>query len=343
MKLSEFKYDLPEKHIAQYPPEIRGTTRLIVLYRKTETIEHSKYANLDEFLSEGDCVVLNDTKVIPARLFATGKENGKRVEIFLLKNINPDENVWEVMLGLGKRVKKENFLVLEDGKTEVEIVQHEHGKPRLLKFPQNTEEIIKNLGHTPLPPYIKREDTKEDVERYQTVFAKESGAVAAPTASLNFTDELIKKLEDKGVKIVYVTLHVGWDTFAPITEDDVEEHEIHSEWISVEEKDAKVINEVKNAGGKVLAVGTTASRVLETVANDDGTVRTYTGPTEIYIYPGYKFKCVDMMLTNFHAPGSTVLLMAATFAGKDFLFRGYEEAKENDYKFLSYGDSMLIK
>jgi len=342
MKLSEFQYDLPEKYIAQYPPEVRGTTRLIVLNRRNQSIEHSKYAQLDKYLNPGDCIVLNDTKVLPARLFASGKGNKKRVEIFLLKNINPTENIWEVIIGGARKVRDERYLVLEDEKTEVEIKQNEHGRPRLIKFPQNTEKLIIKLGHTPLPPYIKRKDTDEDVKRYQTIFAKEAGAVAAPTASLNFTEELIKKLENKGVKIVYITLHVGWDTFAPITEEDVEEHEIHSEWFSIEEEDAKVINEVRKAGRKVLTVGTTATRVLETVANDNGTVNAKTGESRIYIYPGYKFKCADMMLTNFHVPGSTVLLMTAAFAGKDFLFRAYEEAKKRNYKFLSYGDSMLI-
>ncbi len=342
MKVSDFDYNLPDKYIAQYPPEIRGTTNLFVVNRETGKFEHSKYYNLDEFLNPGDCVVLNDTKVIPARLFAYGKDNKKRVELFLLKNINPTEHIWEVMIGRGKRVQDEHHLVLEDGKTEVEIIQNEHGKPRLVKFPDQADKVIEQVGHTPLPPYIKREDTPEDVERYQTVFAREKGAVAAPTASLNFTDELIEKLLNKGVKIVYVTLHVGWDTFAPVTEDEVEEHDIHSEWFSIEEQDAEVINEVKKAGGRLLTVGTTATRVIETVANEDGTVNAFTGDSRIFIYPGYKFKAVDMLLTNFHAPKTTVLMLTAAFCGKDLLFKAYEEAKEKNYKFLSYGDSMLI-
>lgn len=343
MKLSDFDYDLPEKYIAQFPPEKRGTTNLLILDKKTGEIEHSKYFKLNEYLSPGDCVVLNDTKVIPARLFGKGKENGNRVEIFLLKNIDPQKNIWEVMFGGAKRIKGERYLILENGEIEVEIVQNEHGKPRLIKFPDNPEKILEKIGHTPLPPYIKREDTKEDVTRYQTVFAKEAGAVAAPTASLNFTEDLIERLKSKGVEIVYITLHVGWDTFAPITEEEIEDHEIHSEWFSVEKKDAEVINKTKKSGGKILSVGTTVTRVLETVANEDGTVRPFTGQSRIYIYPGYKFKCVDMMLTNFHAPKTTVLLMASAFAKKENLLNAYEVAKAKGYKFLSYGDSVLIK
>lgn len=343
MKVSDFNYNLPNEYIAQYPPEIRGTTNLFVVNRKTGEFEHSKYYNLDQYLNAGDCVVLNDTKVIPARLFAYGKQNQKRVELFLLKNINPTEHIWEVMIGGVNKIKNEDVLLLEDEKTEVEIIQNEHGKPRLIKLPDQADKVIEQIGHTPLPPYIKREDTKEDVDRYQTVFAKEKGAVAAPTASLNFTEELIKKLKEKGVKIVYVTLHVGWDTFAPVTEEEVEDHDIHSEWFSIEEQDAEIINNVKKAGRRILAVGTTATRVLETVANEDGTVKAFTGDSRLFIYPGYKFKVVDMLLTNFHVPKSTVLMLTATFCEKDLLFKAYEEAKEKNYKFLSYGDSMLIK
>lgn len=342
MKTIEFDYDLPEKYIAQYPPKVRGTTNLLVLNKETGEIRHSKYFKLDEFLDPGDCVVLNDTKVIPARLFATDLERRKRVELFLLKNINPTENVWEVLIGGARKVKNEQFLLLEDGKTQVEIIQNEHGKPRLIKFPKAAHKVIEDIGHTPLPPYIKRKATTEDTKRYQTIFAKIRGAVAAPTASLNFTENLIEKLKKKGVKIVYVTLHVGWDTFVPVKEKHIEEHEIHSEWFSLGKKDAEVINEVRRKGGKILAAGTTVTRVLETVSDQKGFVKTFTGESRLFIYPGYKFKCIDILLTNFHAPKTTVLLLATAFAGKNNLLKSYAEAKEKKYKFLSYGDSMLI-
>jgi len=342
MKTTDFNYDLPEKYIAQYPPKVRGTTNLLVLSKETGEIQHSNYSKLDEFLNPGDCVVLNDTKVIPARLFATDLEKRKRVELFLLKNINPAENVWEVLIGGAKKVRNEQFLLLEDGQTQVEIIQNKHGKPRLIRFPTSAEEVATKTGHIPLPPYIKREDTADDVKRYQTVFAKEAGAVAAPTASLNFTGDLIERLKKKNIKIVYVTLHVGWDTFVPIKEEHIEEHEIHSEWFSIEKKDAEIINRVRKNGGKIVAVGTTVTRVLETVSDENGYVEPFTGESRIFIYPGYKFKCVDILLTNFHAPETTVLLLTAAFSGKDNLLKAYKEAKENEYKFLSYGDSMLI-
>lgn len=342
MKISEFNYNLNKKFIAQFPPKIRGASKLLVLNKIEQTIYCSKYFRLPSFLNPGDCVVLNDTKVIPARLFAHDLSGKKRVEILLLKIFDARKNIWEVLIGGAKKIRNEKALYLLD-ETKINLVQNLYKKPILIQFPKNFKQILTKLGKTPLPPYIKRTPTEEDEKRYQTIVARKEGAVAAPTASLNFTENLIKKLKEKEIKIVYITLHTGFGTFAPVRERKIESHKMHSEWISIESECAKIINETKEAGGKIIAVGTTVARTLETVADENGFVKPFEGESDIFIYPGYNFKCVDALLTNFHAPKTTVLMLAAAFAGKDFLFKAYENAKENSFKFLSYGDSMLIK
>ncbi len=355
IKLSDFDYDLPKNLIAIYPPALRGTTRLLVLDRKNQKIFHKNYSDFVDFLSEGDVVVLNKTKVIYARIFAENEFGGK-VEIFyqnMKVSENPDPNRFRFFALLGGKVSYKNFSSnvektfsnLRVQNFEFKILKQVESSLFELEFSGSKDEffdLMKKEGHVPIPKYLKREDLEIDKERYQTVFAKISGSVAAPTASINITDEILEKLKKKKVKIVYVNLVVGWDTFKPIEEENILDHNMHSEEIEITKETAEIINNAKKENRKILGVGTTVMRVLESSSDENGILKEFFGTTKIFIFPPYKFKVANMMITNFHAPRTTVLIMASAFAGREFLLSAYEVAKKENYKFLSYGDSCLI-
>lgn len=345
MNISEFKYNLPEQLIAQYPPKKRGTTNLLILEKESGNMEDKKYFNIPEYIEEGDIVVLNETKVIDSRTYFL-TTNRKKVEVLFLEERG--EDTWYVLIGRAKYVKKKNILVNEDSEDiQIEILDRE-GNGFLIKFLKgNSEELFEKYGHTPLPPYMKRPDEQSDHERYNTVFSKLPGAVAAPTASLNLTSEILKDIEKRDAKVVKVELKVGWGTFAPIREENIEEHNIHEEYIHISNESAQSINEVILKGGRVWAFGTTVARTLESVAYEDNSsgkylVKEYQGKTSLYIYPGYKWKIIDCLVTNFHMPDSSLILLVSSFAGKENIKKAYKHAIDNEYKFLSYGDSMLI-
>jgi S-adenosylmethionine:tRNA ribosyltransferase-isomerase len=330
VKLSEFNYTLPKELIAQYPARKRDACRLMVLDRRDRSILHKTFDDLAGYFKEGDCLVLNDTRVIPARLFGKRKTGGK-VELFLLENKNP---ICEALVRPSARLKEGEKISLESG-AEAEVLNRgEIG--RFVKFDRPIEDILKS-GHTPLPPYIDRPDTESDKKEYQTVFAAKDGATASPTAGLHFTHELLNRISESGVTIAYVTLHTSYGTFAPVKDEDVEKHTMHREYFELPEKAARVISETKKIGGKIFAVGTTGVRVLEHCLG-----RSAKGYTDLYIYPGYNFKIVDHMITNFHLPKSTLLLLVSAFAGKGFILEAYRNAIEERYRFFSYGDAMLI-
>lgn len=346
-KLSEFDYFLPKEQIAIYPPKKRGMTRLLVLNRETKEISHKNYGDFVDFLNEGDVVVLNKTKVIYARIFAKNDFGGK-VEIFYQNmriSENPDPKRFRFFALIGGRVGNINWNLLRIKNFEFKILKQIESSLFELEFSGTKDEffeLIAKEGHVPIPKYLKREDSEIDKERYQTIFAKISGSVAAPTASINITDEMLKKLTEKKVKIVYVNLMVGWDTFKPIEHENILDHNMHSEEIEITKETAEIINDAKKANKKILGVGTTVMRVLESASDENGYLHEFFGPTKIFIYPPYNFKIANMMITNFHAPRTTVLIMACAFAGREFLLSAYEIAKKENYKFLSYGDSCLI-
>lgn len=336
MKTSDFDYNLPESFIAQTPSEPRDSSRLLVLHRDTGELEHRIFRDVSDYLRAGDLLVLNQTRVIPARIYAR-KETGGRVELLLLRR--RDELTWEALVG-GKGLRVGKLVRVEDG-PEVEVIEIHEGSERLIKFSEPIEPYFSKVGNVPLPPYIH--EKLDDPERYQTIYAREPGSAAAPTAGLHFTPRLLEELQVKGVKIAYVTLHVGLDTFAPITEDDPKAHKIHTEWCELSEETADAINETRDRGGRVIAVGTTSVRTLESVANvAQGAVPPYVGPTSLFILPGYLFKVVDAMITNFHLPKSTLLMLVSAFAGREKILETYETAIQEDYRFYSFGDAMLI-
>jgi len=335
LKTSDFDYHLPESSIAQTPAEPRDSSRLLVLNRDTGTLEHRIFRDVTDYLKAGDLLVLNQTRVIPARIFAR-KQTGGRVELLLLRR--RDTLTWESLVG-GKGLRVGTTVHVEDG-PEVEIVEFLEGSERLIKFSEPIEPYFSKVGHVPLPPYIH--EKLNDPERYQTVYAKEPGSAAAPTAGLHFTPRLLEELQVKGVNIVYVTLHVGLDTFAPVTEDDPEEHKIHTEWCELSQETADVINETRTRGGRVIAVGTTSVRTLESAMVGRDIVSSYIGPTSLFILPGYQFKVVDVMITNFHLPKSTLLMLVSAFAGREKILETYETAIKEGYRFYSFGDAMLI-
>jgi S-adenosylmethionine:tRNA ribosyltransferase-isomerase len=340
MLLSDFDYNLPDELIASQPPKVRGTSKLMVLNRDNGIISHNKYSDFVKFPQKGDVVVFNNTKVINARVFGFTEFGGK-VEVMFLEEIEGSSDMqWKVLVGNTKRVrnKKEFFLGDQENNVKVEILENLGDGEFILKLPLPGEYIFQHFGHVPLPRYIKREDTIEDQKRYQTVFAKNKGAVAAPTASLNMTEEMLEILKKNGVEVAFVNLKVSWDTFKPVRSENLKDHEMHSEFIEISEESAEKINSAR----EVWAIGTTVVRTLESVADEVGKLKAFAGRTKIFIFPGYKFKLVDHLLTNFHAPKTTVLMMASAFAGKEFLSQGYQEALLKNYKFLSYGDSMLI-
>jgi S-adenosylmethionine:tRNA ribosyltransferase-isomerase len=335
MRLSDFDYQLPDERIAQFPPEIRGQTRLLVLDKQTGVLEHRRYLDLADYLLAGDVVVLNNTKVIKARLIVTNAKGQPR-ELLLIESHGQQDPHKRQAIYRGKLQKSE---VLKVSTTEIKVEEVLDGGLAEISSPANLLELANKYGNVPLPPYMKRQATKEDQKRYQTVFAKAAGSVAAPTASLNFTPELAKKLQAKGVKIAYLTLHVGLGTFLPIRTDEVEEHTMHSEYFEIP---AETVEAIKGAK-RVCAVGTTVARTLEYSADKIlKTTEAISGEADIFMYPGYQFKMVDVLLTNFHAPRSTVLMLTAAFAGWENLQKAYQEALSKDYDFLSYGDSMLI-
>lgn len=341
MKLSLFNYDLPENLIAQYPLPKRDESRLMVLNRIDGTISHSQFKRIGEFLYPDDLLVINDTKVIPARLIGHKKPTGGEIEMLLLMPKKRD--VWEVMLNPGKRVKKNTPLEFGDGMLTAKLLSKLDGTYLVeLQYSGDLRTILSQIGQTPLPPYINREPEKIDRVRYQNVYAHKNGAVAAPTAGLHFTESLIEELQEMGVQFVNVTLHIGLGTFQPVKTEIIENHDMHSEFFSISEDAAKKINEFKDKGNRIIAVGTTSVRVLESVAEDNGEIKSKRGFTELFIYPGYKFKVVDGLITNFHLPKSTLIMLVSAFAGRDFILKAYKEAVQQNYRFYSYGDSMFI-
>ena len=339
MKVTDFNYDLPEELIAQTPLEKRDESRLMVLNRKEKTIEHKTFKDIIEYLEPGDVLVRNNTKVLPARLYGN-KETGAKVEFLLLNNIEGD--IWECIVRPGNKLHKGAKVNFKDGLLKAEIIDTMEGGTRKVKFIYDGifNEILDQIGLMPLPPYIHEELKQKD--RYQTVYAKYDGSAAAPTAGLHFTEELLQKLYDKGIEIANVTLHVGIGTFRPVKEENVEEHHMHTEHFYIKQEDVDKIAKAKASEHRVIAVGTTSCRVLETVADEDGNLRETEADTGIFIYPGYKFKILDGLITNFHLPQSTLLMLVSALAGKDYIMKAYKEAVEQKYRFFSFGDAMLI-
>ena len=340
MKLDEFDYNLPEELIAQVPIAKRDESRLMVLHRDNKRVEHKTFKDIIDYLNPGDCLVRNNTKVIPARLYGK-KETGANVEFVLLNQIEGD--IWESIVRPGNKLKPGTKVEFGDGLLKATILDIMDGGTRKVEFEYEGifNEILDEIGLMPLPPYI-HESLKEK-DRYQTVYAKYDGSAAAPTAGLHFTPELLKRIEEKGVKIANVTLHVGIGTFRPVKEENIEEHKMHTEHFYIKQEDVEKINETKKAGGRVIAVGTTSCRVLETIALEEtGLVEATEGDTGIYIYPGYKFKCIDGLITNFHLPKSTLLMLVSALAGREFVLDAYNEAVKEKYRFFSFGDAMLI-
>ena len=342
MKVSDFNYELPKELIAQHPLEKRDESRLMVLHRATQEIEHKKFRDIIEYLKPGDCLVINNTKVIPARLYGKiiGKQTEKLVEFLLLKQLENDN--WEVMVRPGKKLKKGVQVEFGEGILKAEILEILENGNRKVHFEYEGifNEILDTIGLMPLPPYIT--EKLEQKDRYQTVYAKYEGSAAAPTAGLHFTKELLGQIKAKGIEIANVTLHVGIGTFRPVKVENIEDHKMHTEHFYIKKEDADKINKAKREGHRVIAVGTTSCRVLETIANENGEVTETEADTGIFIYPGYKFKCIDSLITNFHLPESTLIMLVSSLAGKEFIMQAYEKAVQEKYRFFSFGDAMLI-
>ena len=343
MNLHDFYYDLPEELIAQDPLADRSSSRLMVLDKKTGRTEHRIFKDIIEYLNPGDCLVINDTKVIPARLIGEKEETGAAIEVLLLKRKEDMVNTWEVLVKPGKKAKPGTRISFGNGKLVGEVIDIVEEGDRLIQFSFDGifEEILDELGQMPLPPYITHK--LEDKNRYQTVYAKHEGSAAAPTAGLHFTNELLAEIEAKGVKIARVTLHVGLGTFRPVKVENILDHHMHSEYYEISEEAADTINSVKQSGGRIIAVGTTSTRTLESVADTHGCIKPCRGWTDIFIYPGYEFKAIDCLITNFHLPESTLIMLVSALAGKDNVMAAYREAVENRYRFFSFGDAMFIK
>ena len=340
MKLSDFNYELPEELIAQDPLLKRSDSRLMVLNREDDTIAHKHFRDITEYIKPGDCLVINDTKVLPARLIGAKEDTGASIEVLLLKR--HDDKTWETLVKPGKKARPGARISFGDGKLIGEVVDVVEEGNRLVRFEYEGifEEVLDELGQMPLPPYITHH--LEDKNRYQTVYAKHTGSAAAPTAGLHFTDELLESLQAMGVKIARVTLHVGLGTFRPVKVENILEHHMHSEFYMIDEEAASTINETRKNGGKIISVGTTSTRTLETAARDDGTIKPCSGWTEIFIYPGYKFKCVDRLITNFHLPESTLLMLVSALYDREKVLEAYRVAVEEKYRFFSFGDAMII-
>jgi S-adenosylmethionine:tRNA ribosyltransferase-isomerase len=353
MLVSEFDYNLPEELIAQEPGEQRDQSRLLVVHRASSFLEHRLFCHLVDYVQPGDVLVLNETRVIPARLMGYRYDTGSPVEVFLL---HPSQQplVWEALVKPGRKAKTGSRLVFGSKQLQLEgtVLRVTENGSRIIEFelpgsfevdiPRKFEDILEILGQTPLPPYINRAPRKEDRERYQTVYAREKGSVAAPTAGLHFTPALLRQLGEKGVSLVPLVLHVGLGTFRPVKVERVEQHQMHSEYYRISSQAAETINRSRAAGGRAIAVGTTAARVLETVADEQGKIWPGEGWTDIFIYPGYRFKAVDGLITNFHLPRSTLLMLVSALAGRDLILHAYQEAVAQKYRFFSYGDAMFI-
>ncbi|MEN8906619.1 MAG: tRNA preQ1(34) S-adenosylmethionine ribosyltransferase-isomerase QueA [Clostridiales bacterium] len=341
MKKEDFNYYLPDELIAQEPIMNRDFSNLLVIDKSTGNLEHRKFKDIINFLDRGDCIVLNDTKVLPARLIGNKKTTEGKIEFVLLNNKGQD--IWEVILKPGKRAKIGSEFIFGEGKLKAEIIDILEGGNRLVKFnyDNNFEEVLNDIGIMPLPPYIKK--NLDDKTRYQTVYSKFLGSAAAPTAGLHFTKELLDEILKKEIRLAFITLHVGLGTFRPVKASNIHDHKMHKEYFNIDSKNADIINNTKNNGKKIIAVGTTTSRVLETVSDDMGYIEKKTGWTDIFIYPGYKFKVVDNLITNFHLPESTLIMLVSALAGKDNILKAYNEAVEMKYRFFSFGDAMFIK
>ena len=341
MKTSDFYYDLPKELIAQDPLEDRSASRLMHLNKETGEYEHGHFRDILKYLNPGDCLVINDTKVIPARLYGSKVGTDAAIEILLLKRREND--IWETLVKPGKKCKVGTVISFGDGILTGEVVDIVDEGNRLIQFHYDGifEEILDQFGEMPLPPYITHK--LQDKNRYQTVYAKHEGSAAAPTAGLHFTKELLQQVQDAGVKIAHVTLHVGLGTLRPVKVEDVTQHHMHSEFYVVEEDQAKLINDTKAAGGRVIAVGTTSCRTLESATGEDGILKAGSGWTEIFIYPGYRFKMIDGLITNFHLPESTLVMLVSALAGKEHIMAAYEEAVREKYRFFSFGDAMMIE
>lgn len=340
MKTSDFYFDLPEELIAQEPLADRASSRLLVVDKETENVEHRHFRDIREYLRAGDCLVINDTRVLPARLFGERVGTGARIEILLL--VRKSIDTWEVLVRPGKKARPGDKISFGDGKLIAEILETIEGGNRVIRFQYDGvfESILDELGEMPLPPYITHR--LEDKERYQTVYAKHDGSAAAPTAGLHFTPELLEEIQQMGVKIAHVTLHVGLGTFRPVKVENILEHEMHSEYYVVEESQAAIINDVRKNGGRIIAVGTTSTRTLESVTDLDGVVHAGSGWTKIFIYPGYTFHAIDGMITNFHLPESTLIMLISALMGKELILRVYQEAVKERYRFFSFGDACLF-
>ena len=341
MKTSDFNFDLPEELIAQVPIKDRTSSKLMVLDKETGEIEHRIFKDIIDYLNPGDCLVLNNTRVIPARLIGSKEGTGGKIEFLLLKR--NEDDTWETLVKPGKRAKIGTRFSFGEGKLIAEVVGMGDDGARIVKFEYEGifEEVLDELGNMPLPPYIT--ERLEERERYQTVYSKHNGSAAAPTAGLHFTDELLEKIKDKGVDLAFVTLHVGLGTFRPVKVDDVLEHDMHSEYYMVTQEAADKINRAKENGHRVITVGTTSTRTIESVADENGRMKEASGWTKIFIYPGYKFKVVDNLITNFHLPESTLIMLVSALAGKENVLNAYKCAVENKYRFFSFGDAMFIK
>lgn len=340
MKKSDFDFYLPEELIAQTPLEKRDGSRLLVLDKESGAMEHRHFYDLPEYLRAGDCLVLNNSRVLPARLIGT-RPGGGAVELVLLRDLG--EGRWECLSRPGRKTKPGTELSFGSGELKATVEAVTEGGNRIVKFDYQGIflEVLERLGKMPLPPYIKEE--LQDPERYQTVYSRELGSAAAPTAGLHFTNELLKKIQAMGVKVCYVTLHVGLGTFRPVKEDEIENHEMHSEFCIIPEDTARTVTETKQKGGRIVAVGTTSCRTLESFAKDDGTLEACSGWTDIFIYPGYSFKCIDALVTNFHLPESTLIMLVSALAGREHILNAYRTAVEEKYRFFSFGDAMFIK
>ena len=339
MKKSDFWFDLPEELIAQTPLDKRDESKLLVVDKNTGAMEHKSFHDLPSLLRKGDCLVLNDSRVLPARLLGS-RESGGAVEILLLKDLG--ENRWECLSRPGRKTRPGTKLIFGNGELKAEVKEVTEGGNRIVEFYYEGIflEVLERLGKMPLPPYIHEE--LKDSERYQTVYSKELGSAAAPTAGLHFTNELLDEIRAKGVKTAFVTLHVGLGTFRPVKEENIEDHDMHSEFCMIPRETADIVNETKKNGGRIISVGTTSCRTLESFAEEDGTLKASSGWTDIFIYPGYRFKCIDALITNFHLPESTLIMLVSALAGRENVLNAYKAAVENRYRFFSFGDACFF-
>ena len=344
MKLSDFKFNFPKSYIAKYPVSPRDKSNLLVLDRETEVMEDKKFTDVINYMSKGDVMVVNETRVFQARLYGKKEKTNAKIEVFLLRELNEEDSIWDVIVDPARKVRIGNKIYFND-KLWCEVIDNTTSRGRTVRFnqPGNVFAAVEKIGLTPLPPYIKREAEPADKENYQTVFARVDGAVAAPTAGLHFTPKLLNKIKEKGIKIVPIILHIGLGTFRPVEVEDLTKHKMDSEFYEISPKTSDTINKAKASKNKIIVVGTSATRALESSITASGVVKPSRGWTDMFIYPPYKFIIADIIITNFHAPESTLIMLASAFAGYDFLIKAYKKAMKDKYRFLSYGDAMLIK